>query len=244
MKHFYCYIIDDNAEDIEIIKTFVKRIPNLILAGYAVDPLKGLRELRKLSAVTILFLDVQMEPLSGLDILPQLDPHIQVVLCTSHKRFAWDAYEDWPIDYLLKPFSFTRFIQVVKSAEAKSHYTPSIRAHNMDYSYFFVPAGTLGWMEKIDFDELLHIAADGECSTFHMDDGRQLSIGTRLSKIYKALPKNQFIRVHRSHVINIKEVRGIRNGKVLLKDAAATEIPIGPTFAEEIYSWRDDYRMG
>ena len=243
MKNFYCYIIDDEKEDIKIIEAFIAKIPGLILAGSSTDPEQGLRTILKSNRINILFLDVQMEPISGLEILPQLDKHIQVVLCTSHRKFACQAYEEWPLDYLLKPFSFTRFTQVVRFAEAKLHYSPSIRAHEMDYSYFFVPTGVTGWREKVDFVELLYVTADGETVTFYMVDGTQLTVGKRLSEVYKQLPKNQFLRIHRSHVINIKAVKRIKYGKIVLNNNAKTELAIGTTYAKEVYAWWDDYRL-
>lgn len=242
MKKNYCYIIDDEKEAIEIIKNFLSKVPGLVLEGYSTDPEKGLREILESDRINMVFLDVQMEPISGLDILPQLDRKIQVVLCTSYKKFAWEAYEEWPIDYLLKPFSFPRFMQVIRSAEAKLHFQPSVRAHDLDYSYFFVPTGVTKWMEKVDFKELIYVTADGETSTFFMADGGKLIVGKRIKAIYEALPKNQFLRIHRSHVINLICVKQIKYGKVIMKGSEVV-LDIGPTYAKELYAWWDDYKL-
>jgi len=246
MKTIKCYAIDDDADFLEIIKSHVSKTPRLEWVGSATDPVKGLRKLLdNKEGIQLAFLDVQMEPLSGLELMQQLPKAIKVVLCTSYRDFACDAFELRAIDYLLKPVSFTRFLGSVAEVEAALHYEPTILSYTQDYHFFFVRGHRSRWI-MVRFDRIVYIKADGEVSHFHFSDGSTLAVSRRLGIVYKRLPKKPFARIHRSHIINRDFLVEIRNGKVHLQlpSGGMVELDIGgKKYAEILYQWMDEHNF-
>lgn len=246
MKTIKCYLMDDEQEAITVIRSFVDKVPRLEAVGGETDPIRGLHELSQRKDVQLVFLDVQMEPLSGLEVMAQLPKDIQVILCTSYREFACDAFELKAVDYLLKPFSFNRFLQAVNSAEAALQYQPSVFAHDLEYHYFFVRTESKGKRILVNFSNINYIKADGEVTHIHLLSGGSVVVSRRIGRVYKRLPRQQFMRIHHSYIVNIARVVGINNGKVLLQgqNMDSDGLPIGSgRYARDLYSWIDDYLL-
>lgn len=245
MKTIKCYAIDDDADFLQIIKSHVSKTPRLEWVGSATDPVKGLRKLLdNKEGIQLAFLDVQMEPLSGLELMRQLPKAIKVVLCTSYRDFACDAFELRAIDYLLKPVSFTRFLGSVAEVEAALQYEPTILSYTQDYHFFFVCVAHKSRRIMVRFDRIVFVKADGEVSHFHFSDGSTLAVSRRLGIVYQRLPKNPFARIHHSHIINRDFLVEIKNGKVLLQhpSGGVVELDIGgKKYAGDFYRWMDEH---
>lgn len=247
MKTIKCYAIDDDNNFLEVIKSFVSKTPRLEWVGSSADPIKGLRSLLGNKAgVQLAFIDVQMEPLSGLEIMRQLPKDIKVVLCTSYRDFACDAFDLRAADYLLKPLSFTRFLGAVAEVEADLRYEPSIFSHTQDYHFFFIRTDNKSRRVMIRFDSIVYIEADGEVSHFHFSDGNAITVSRRLGMVYKHLPKNLFARIHRSHIINTQYVKEVRNGIVQLAHPMVSNVELdigGKNYAGGFYQWMEDHML-
>jgi len=241
MKTIKCYAIDDDKDFLTILKSFVAKTPRLEWQGAATDPIKGLRHiLNQGKDIQLLFLDVQMEPMSGLEIIPQLPKYVKVILCTSYREFACDAFELSVTDYLLKPVSFSRFLGAVAEAEAALNYEPSIFLHTQEYHFFFVRVHNKSRRVLIRFEEITHIVADGDDSAFHMVDGEVIVVGKRLGVICKRLPKASFLRIHHSWVISVRYIKEVAYGKVLLDLPSGQVLELGlggALYTRDFYSW-------
>lgn len=244
MKTIKCYAIDDDKDFLHLLQRYVDKTARLTWEGSSTDPKKGLQEiLTKKKDVGLLFLDVQMEPLSGLEVMLQLPKELHVILCTSYREFACDAYELRALDFLLKPVPFDRFLGAISLVEAAMKLEPSITSYVQDYDFFFVRAGNRSRKVMVRFDKITHIEADGEVSHVHLFGEDKLTIGKRIGVLHMRLPKDRFERVHNSYIINKKFLLETRNGKVLIaaKDETLV-IPLGGrNFAGEFHNWVDSH---
>lgn len=242
MKKINVYIADDDVDDTGILVNFIAKKPELRLVGTSTDPVQALWDIPRLQADLVL-LDVQMQPITGLEVLSQLDPRVRVILCTSYREFAVQGYEEFYVDYLVKPCSFPKFVQVVKSAMAKLQYDYIPGKVDLEYSFFFVNEKGKGKMCMIVFDELVAVISLGEQCVFILDDGRQIVCSRRIGKVYKELPKDRFLRVHNEHVIHMQRIKHVANGKVRLQ-ALDDALDIGDAFARPFYEWIAANKMG
>lgn len=246
MKTIRCYAIDDDNGFLLMLKQYVDKTARLKWEGCTTDPKKGLREiLTRKNGVDLLFLDVQMEPMSGLEVMLQLPKQLHVILCTSYRKFACDAFDLRALDFLLKPVPFDRFLGAISLVEAAMQLEPSITSYVQDYDFFFVRSGNKSSKVMVRFDEITHIEADGEVSHIHLFDVSTLTISKRIGVLHKRLPRDRFERVHNSYVINKKYVHETGNGMVLLKTKDGTlTIPLGGrNFARDFHNWVDSHSL-
>ena len=186
----------------------------------------------------MLFLDVDMPELTGLELLRALPQPPAVVLCTAHAAHALDAFDLGVVDYLLKPIRFERFVKTINrlhlaaSAPAAGG-SPAILAPAMpaapaaDSIFLKTDAGT----ERVRFAELLLVEGYGNFVKCHLASGRVLLTAETMKQMESQLPAGQFIRIHKSYLVNLASVERL-SGNVLL--LGAREVPVGSTYRQEV----------
>ena len=108
-----CYIIDDEQPAIKIIENYLKKFPSIELIGTSTNPIKGIEEIKK-NKVELIFLDIQMDEMNGIEVFDHIDPEAKVIFCTAYSEFAVKSYELNAVDYLMKPISFERFEKAIE----------------------------------------------------------------------------------------------------------------------------------
>jgi len=181
--------------------------------------------------VDVLFLDINMPELSGLDMLSTLQNPPIVILTTAYSEFALKSYEFGVLDYLLKPIPFNRFLKTINKILAIKRITnPPVQvekeAHSPKQDFFFVKAD--GIQHKIHFADVNYLESKGNFVQIHQDKNRLLASDT-LSNMEKKLSEHGFLRVHRSYIINIQKVKSIQGNLIQIgKD----NIPIGNSYRQ------------
>ncbi|GAB3947270.1 LytTR family DNA-binding domain-containing protein [Spirosoma harenae] len=229
MKKATCLIVDDEPIAREIIETYCKHLPQLIVVASCDNALDAKTELQK-QPIDILFLDINMPVLSGIAFLKTLKNQPQVIFTTAYKEYAVDAFDLSACDYLLKPFSLERFIVAVDKAfdRLRPAPTPILIANDpKSDDHTFVKAD--GKIYKIRHDELLFAEANGNYTKINTTAGT-LMPGMTFSSFISLLPINQFIQVHRSFVINKAKISHIEGNRVFID---TYEIPIGSNYRED-----------
>lgn len=242
MKRIKCYVIDDERAAVSVLENYIHKTAVLQHVGSTTDPKKGLQTVVRSRDIQLVFLDVEMEPINGLELMQQLDPEIQVVLCTAHREFAVDAFDLQALDYLAKPFPYRRFLQAIHRVEAVLNRQPAVIADGTDYHYFFVGLGSKTRRKRVEFANLRYITAEGQLSKFHLVDGETLSVNMRIGHVLQCLPRNLFLRIHQGHVVNMNEVDSCDNGFVTLKGDNG-RLSLGDVYAGDFYAWVDDYML-
>ena len=215
-----CIIIDDEQTARFITKTLCEQIETLHVVAEFPDAIQALKYL-KTNAVDLIFLDIHMPNFTGLDFIKTLKKLPQIILTTSDPKFAIEAFEyDSIVDYLLKPIVFSRFEKAIKKAAQqkivmgfKTSSTPS--KPTVDYKNdFYINIDRR--LIKIDLLRIYLIQAKGDYIQIKTEDQNYM-VHSTLKKIEEKLPKELFLKVHRSFIINIKKIIDIEDNSVLIQ---------------------------
>lgn len=196
-----CAIIDDEPLAISMIEKFVERTPFLELKGAYSDSLEAIEALRK-EAVNLVFLDIQMPDLDGMEFAKMLPSETRIIFTTAFKEYAFDSYEVYALDFLLKPVRYQKFMVAVEKAKewfARSTPVPTTIFLRTD-----------GELRQYELSHLLYVEGMKDYMRFHFDDGTP-TVTTHLTMhaVEDMLPSQDFIRVHRSYIVAIKKIRSI-----------------------------------
>ena len=226
MKKLRCLIVDDEPVARKILREFVEQVPFLELAGECDNAFKADAFLSGEKA-DIMFLDIEMPKLSGLEFLKKLAVKPMVILTTAFPEYALEGYELDIIDYLLKPVSFSRFLKAVQKgkefADLKNASTPNPFA-----SYLFVRSDKR--IEKIELPAILYIESMGNYVNIYTENKKILAYLT-LKGIESQLPVNEFIKIHQSFLVSCARIEAIEGNQVRIKDKS---LPISRNYRDAV----------
>jgi len=223
-----CLVIDDEPKAVEILSDYIGKVPDLECEAAFRDPLKALNHIQN-NPIDLLFLDINMPDLSGIQFLNALEYHPLVIFTTAYSEYALDSYDYNAVDYLLKPIEFDRFLKAVNKAfrrykEKKKGRLPL----KGDSGYIFIKSGTD--YHKLDTRSILYIKGTGNYLTFVTLSKEILTLLT-MKEALEILPP-QFHRVHKSYIINLDHVELIEAEEVRIKDQ---RIPIGDHYRDSLF---------
>lgn len=220
-------IVDDEPLAQEVIETYVSKFPALNLIAKCSNAVEAFDVLNK-NNIDLMFLDIQMPQISGIDFLKTLPNPPQVIFTTAYSEYAMDGYELNVVDYLLKPISLDRFAKAVNKAVAKElqENEPNIPANTETADYIFVKADKK--LIKIRFDEINYIEGLKDYVILHTPNGRVVTLQTMKSLEVK-LPSDIFMRVHRSFIVNLANISIIEGNTVQIEKKI---IPIGKNYKD------------
>lgn len=228
MQKISCLIVDDEPIAREIVKTYCSHLPILQVAASCGNALNAKTILQQ-QKIDILFLDINMPLLDGIAFLKTLRNQPQVIFTTAYKEYAIDAFDLSACDYLLKPFSLERFIIAVDKALEKIQ-KPNITNHNLAETktddYVFIKAE--GKIYKVQFEDLIYAEASGNYTKVVTSQHTLLPTMT-FTNFEDLLPKLQFLRIHRSFIINKAKITHIEGNRVFIQNL---EIPIGSNYRD------------
>ncbi|MFT3903483.1 MAG: LytTR family DNA-binding domain-containing protein [Niabella sp.] len=223
-----CVVIDDEQPAINVLKNYIERIDYLQLMGTATNPIKGI-ELIKEQQADLVFLDIQMDEMTGIEVMSQLDENVQVIFCTAYSEFAVKSYDLNAVDYLMKPIGFSRFLKAIK--KVRSDNDTNINAPGNDYipaDYIFVKTEVKGKMIRIDLDDIDFVEAKNNYVAVHRS-GDVVMVYSTLQDFEENLPSQRFIRIHKSFIIAVNKVSLIEKNYVVLMNSTE-HIPISKTY--------------
>jgi len=221
-----CIAVDDEPLSLEKIEGFIRNVPYLSFLASFNSALDALAYLKK-SPADLIFLDIQMDCLSGIELLEILHPKPLVIITTAYDQYALRGYELSVNDYLLKPYSFERFLKAVE--KVYELYQSASQASAREGKGLFLK--TEYRLEKVNFNDILYIECRGDYLYVVMNHGKILTL-MRLKNILDQLPPDQFLRVHKSYVVSLDKIEAIEYGRLRIRDAV---IPVGDTYREEVW---------
>ncbi|QTE24502.1 response regulator transcription factor [Polaribacter cellanae] len=219
-----CLIIDDEPASQEIIKLFIEKIDFLSLIKTCNNAVEALSETKKNQKIDLLFLDINMPKISGLSFYKSLQNPPFVIFTTAYPQYAVEGFDVNAIDYLLKPFSFDRFLQAVNKVTDKLE--TSKKAINSEETILIKADKKL---HKIKISSIFYVEAFGDYVKIHLENKFLLTNNT-FKKVLNLLPKTTFFQVHKSFAINFKKVNTIEGNKILID---TEKIPIGLKYKSE-----------
>lgn len=226
-----CVAIDDEPLALELIKNYTAKFPELELLHTFDDAISGAEFIRS-TPVDILFVDINMPDITGLDLVRSLEERPIIIFTTAHKKFAIDGFELDAIDYLLKPISFERFSKAVSKAIEYARYKN--KAENETAENLFVYSEYR--LIKIPFNEIEYIESLEDYIKIHLIDTKSILTLMPLKKVLEKLPAEKFKRIHRSYIIAVDKVNSVLNRKVRL--TSSTELPVSDSYIHFIKEWK------
>ncbi|WP_333864512.1 LytR/AlgR family response regulator transcription factor [Sphingobacterium sp.] len=213
--------IDDEPVALQVIEHHISKVPFIELKSTFTDAFMAIDYLQK-QQVDLIFLDIKMPDISGIEFLRSLSIMPMVIFTTAYSEHAVLSFELDAIDYLLKPFSLARFLK----ACSKAHELYLLKAKKPDYSknYLFVKDGYEH--VKVEFAHILYIEASGNYTQIHLSD-KCISSRITLTELLELLPKSEFVRCHRAFIVARSKMTKFDKTQILVADRV---IPIGATY--------------
>lgn len=227
MKRKYnVLIVDDEFLARKLLSEYVSKVDYLNLVDTCPDATKAMEVLEK-EKIDILLLDIQMPDISGMEMLKLINHKPAVIFTTAYSEYAVDAFALGVVDYLLKPFDYVRFMQAINKAVSYNiSETQSSQGQVCDY--ILVKADYK--LYKVNFDDLLYIEGQHEYVTFHTTTKRITALYS-LRNLEETLPKDKFVRTHKSFIVSIKNIEDIDKLNVTV---AGNKIPVGASYRDSL----------
>ena len=230
MKKINCVIVDDEPIARKIIESFVAKIPNLNLVKSCKNAMEAF-EVVNTQNIDLFFLDINMPDVSGLSLAKTINKKAKIIFTTAYREYAVDGFDLQAVDYLLKPIPFDRFFQAVnKFIETKPEENTITKSeeNSTRNNYIFVRSERK--MVKVVFDEILYVESLSDYIKIYTKSNVLVTRET-ISNIEKKLPTQQFLRTHRSYIVNIDKIDSYTNEFIEVEKKA---IPISRTYKENV----------
>ncbi|MBL7747821.1 MAG: response regulator transcription factor [Chitinophagaceae bacterium] len=226
-----CIAIDDEPLALALLKEYSSRCPELQLVHTFDDAITGSEYLRK-NPVDLLFIDINMPDITGLDLVRSLTEKPMIIFTTAHKQFAVDGFDLNAVDYLLKPISFDRFTKAV--VKATEYYEYKMKPRTTGSENLFVYSEYR--MVKVPLADIEYIESLEDYIRIHFTTDKSLMTLMTMKKVLEKIPQEQFRRIHRSYIVATDKVMSVLNRKAKL--VSGTELPVSDSYASFITEWK------
>jgi DNA-binding LytR/AlgR family response regulator len=227
-----CTIIDDEPLATTLLETYISKVPFLELAKTFNNPMEALIDFNT-NPVDLIFLDIQMPQLTGIQFMKLLQNRAQVIITSAYEEYAIEGFEHNVTDYLLKPISFERFYKGVEKAYNLTNPAQKIESapdlHAATGGYIFIKVETK--MVRVELDDILYIEGLKNYVSIHTKTQRIVTLQV-MKQLEKVLPPNRFIRIHKSYIVALDKIVSIERQEVSIKDQI---LPIGVTYQEQFF---------
>ncbi|MEZ5008335.1 MAG: LytTR family DNA-binding domain-containing protein [Chitinophagales bacterium] len=223
-----CIVIEDQPPAQRILKKYIAEVDTLSLQGVFTDAISAMNTLKE-GHIDLIFLDIHLPKLSGIEFLKSLPTSAHVILTTAFSDYALESYELNVVDYLLKPFSFQRFVTAVSKVLVQNATDPSLVSKSK--KEVFVKSGYD--IVKVDVAKIIIIKSDSDYTSLVLVDNEYLS-SESLKYWEEEFQENEFVRVHKSYIVNIDMLLKISGNRIILK--YGLEVPIGRAFKDNLFN--------
>ena len=240
-----CIAIDDEPLALRQLKSYIERTEQLELVTTCRSAVEALEVVQR-EQVDLIYVDINMPDLNGLDFVRSLEGSHYVIFTTAHAEHALEGFKLSAIDYLLKPFSYEEFqkatqkvislVDLVERCHAAESAVAQNEAESSDKEFISVKADYKTQLVKIS--DIVYLESAGEYVRLHLSDGTKLVTLFRLKNMESSLHASQFMRVHRSYIINLDYVSGYTKGRVFLTNE--DYVPIGDSYKEQFQRYISD----
>ena len=234
---FTCIIVDDEPPAIRVIEKFISQLKGLELIASSSIALEGL-ELIQQNQPDIVFLDIQMPDLTGIQLSKLIDPNVNIIFTTAYTQFAVEGFELNAVDYLLKPIAFPRFIEALEKVKKKKTLVKETSNLNNE-EYFFVKTDGKNKFRKVKLSDILFAESIKNYVIIHTE-AEQLVTYNTLKNIQESLPQTKFIKIHKSYIVALDKVEKTDNYEVWIN---GKDLPLGDTYRSEFFKRIHDKKL-
>jgi DNA-binding LytR/AlgR family response regulator len=226
-----CIAVDDEPLALELLEDNISKVPYLQLVGTCSNAMEAIKVLQK-QTVDLIFLDIQMPGLTGLQFIQSLNERPMIILITAYEKFALEGFNHDVVDYLVKPVSFERFVKAcnkawelyqlkIKPLEPTAGKSPDYIFVNADYSLLKVVIDDIMWVEGLKDYIKIHI----------LNSSKPVITRMTMKSVEELLPANRFIRIHKSYIAAMDFITAIRKTTVMI---GSLELPVSDTYQEKL----------
>lgn len=224
-----CLLVDDERPALQLLEDNVRQIPYLNVVASLRNPMQVLEVLKE-QQIDLIFLDIQMPGISGLELLKSLDNPPMVILVTAYAEHALDGFNLSAVDYLVKPVAFSRFVKAVEKARTLYMMRqPQQKAIQAEDDHFFVNANYA--LVKVKLNDITFIEGLKDYVKIHIVGGSLVTTRMGLKAVEERLNPERFMRVHKSYIISIDKIESIQKSQLVI---AGCEIPIGESYRQAL----------
>ncbi|MDX2247779.1 MAG: LytTR family DNA-binding domain-containing protein [Bacteroidia bacterium] len=220
--------LDDELPALKVIENYCLRVDFITLEKTFLNPIEAQNFLQQ-SSVDLLFLDIHMPSLSGIEFYASLPQPIMVIFTTAHSQYALEGFNLNAIDYLLKPFSYERFLQAVNKAQDfyqilqnKEQAEKSVIQIRADYSLF-----------SLRVEQILYVEGLDDYLRIYVQQNKPIITRMPLREMMEKLPAEQFMRVHRSYIVALNKIERVRNKIIYMGEK---QIPVGRSYKDDFFN--------
>jgi DNA-binding LytR/AlgR family response regulator len=229
-----CLIIDDEQHAIDLLTSYVGKVPGLTLSIATTNPIEAFQHIQ-INSIDLVYLDIHMPDLDGIQFLKLLAGKSKVILTTAYPEHALEGYEHDIIDYLLKPIMFDRFLKATQKAinlfsNDSNEPMKTLNEDTID-DYIFVKSEIRNKIIKIKLNEVLYIESMGNYVSFYIKDIKIITL-TTMKELDTQLSNNSFFRVHKSYIVSIDKIDAVEGNQILI---GKNSIPLGETYKEDFF---------
>lgn len=219
-----CLVVDDEPLAVEGLVDYIEETDFLITAATARNAVQGMQILSE-QKIDLLFLDIHMPKMSGIEMLKQLKNPPEVIFTTAHREYALDGFELDCVDYLLKPISFPRFLRAVNKVKTKIADSAS---GPLESAHFYVKEN--GIFVKINYDDILYVEGVKDYIFIHTEQKRRM-VHMTMKSAEEQLGERGFMRVHRSFIVNPEKVSALEGFLLHIRDK---KIPVSKSYRNQV----------
>ena len=231
-----CAIIDDEPLAAGLLESYVTKTPYLNLTGTYNSAITAMRDLRD-NPVPLLFLDIQMPELSGVEFAKILPKDTKIIFTTAFPQYALEGYKVNALDYLLKPLSYEDFLRATEKAQDWYNMLQKREAYNDDRIMFIKSEYKL---LRVHLDDILYVEGLKDYVRICLKNGEKIMSLMSMKKLEDYLPRPEFLRTHRSYIVHMPEVRSIDRFRIVFGDIF---IPISDNYKEEVQQYLDMHTL-
>ncbi|PTQ99295.1 LytTR family two component transcriptional regulator [Mucilaginibacter yixingensis] len=240
-----CLVVDDEPLALHIIEDYINKIPFLQLVKATTNPIEALTLVQD-GGVDLVYLDVQMPELTGIQFLKISNGKAKVILTTAYPQYALEGYELDVIDYLLKPIAFDRFFKSAQKAQGIINPTqknqqaeapqPIPQAPQSDFQSDFIFVKTEHKIQKVYLHDIMFIEGLKDYISIFTEEERIITL-QNMKKMEDALPERHFVRVHKSYIVALNKIDSIERSRIFIGDKI---IPVGDTYRDQFFKVIED----
>lgn len=227
-KTISCIIVDDEFIAQEIVATHLSKIENINVVASCSNALEAFNYINN-HDIDLVFLDINMPEISGISFAKSINKNIKIIFTTAYRDYAVEGFELQAVDYLLKPISFERLLKAVNTYfDVYSNQQKTIEKNTESYDFMFVRSDRI--MVKIDFNTIIYIESYSDYIKIHLENKTIVTRET-ITSVEAKLPKEAFIRIHRSYIISIKNISSFTNEQVTVLEKS---LPISRSYKSKV----------
>lgn len=233
MNKIKCVLVDDEPLALDVLESYIKRVDGLELTARCDNAMKAFELLRNQS-VDLIFLDIQMPKLNGIDFLKTLQNPPKVIFTTAYREYAIEAFDLDAVDYLLKPIPFGRFLKALSKAFGQIQSASQNTLNNDEYEPYITTDTIIvksdKKMIKINLKDIIYIESLKDYVIIHLSDKRVVT-KQKISFLEQKLMENNFIRIHRSFLVSASKIEAFTPSHI---DIHGLQLPIGRSYKSEV----------